>query len=96
MSVSRIDVDQLRIVMHGVTPAAAQAIAAGLEAGLIARLGALRTVPAPSRIETADLGAIDVPPAMDHRAVIDAIASRFLDGLEGLSRGIQARAGGAP
>ena len=93
MSVSRIDVGQLRIVMHGVTPEAAQTVAAGLEAALVARLGALRSVPVSSRIEEVHLGALEVAPTMDERAIIDAIASRLLDSLEPTTREAGAGAG---
>jgi hypothetical protein len=84
MSLTRVEVGHVRIAMHGLAPSAARTIFAGLEVALVARLGAMRTLPGLSRIEHADLGVLDLAPAMDERAIIDAIALRLANSIEGL------------
>jgi len=84
MSITRIEVGHVRIAMHGLPPSAAQTICASLEAALVSRLGGMRTLPGSSRVDHADLGVLDVAPAMDEHAIIDAIALRLANSIEGL------------
>lgn len=94
MSPVRIAIGHLRIVMHGVAPAAAQTIAAGLEPALSARLTALRSVPSPTRITEMDLGSMEVPRSIDERAIIDAIALRLVDAIDALTDRVPPTTGG--
>jgi hypothetical protein len=93
MSLARFDVSRLRIVMHGISPAAAHAVAGGLETALTARLEQLRPASASGAIDNVDVGSIDVPRGIEQRVLIDAIAARLVDAIADLDRRTPARTG---
>lgn len=75
----RIEIDRLEIVLDGVSAAVAEAAAAGLEAELRRRLGALSLVAA-SGTDLA-IGPLAVPAGVDAATLRALIAERLLGAL---------------
>lgn len=84
MSVRRLQLERVRINLHGVSAELAQAAISGLESELRRRLGATVTAEL-QHGEQVDLrlDAVDAPPGTSAAALRRVIAQRLIDGLQG-------------